>query len=528
MFWGDRVVNELEKRYTDVISAGTHVVVRDEKTASGRVHVGSLRSASLHGVVSEILEERNIAHIFFFEINDLDPMDAVPGYLDKAVYEEHLGKPLFKVPSPEKGAANFADYYGNEYLGAIEKIGFHPEVYRASELYGSGRMNEVIRTALERANDIRRIYKEASGSEKTDNWLPLSVICEKCGKISTTQVISFDGERVTYTCAEDAVTWTHGCGHSGSVSPFDGNAKLPWKVEWAAKFKVLGVHFEGAGKDHFTKGGARQVADQIAREVFNYEPPYGVANEFFLVGGKKMSSSHGSGSSAREIADLLPTQILRLALFGTDISRQTNFDPEGDTIPILYDRYDMLAGKYFTGAEDDDTRLFQMIHKSEARGTIPERFLSRFSQVAFLVQMPHMSLEKEVSKLKGDVLTTEDKKELEERKHCALDWLKAYAPEAFKFELQEVLPEGAKNLSDTQKEGLRKVLAHIESQNKLDGQELHAKLHDIRKEVGIEPKEFFGALYVIFLGKDHGPKAGWFLSVLDRKFLVQRLKEAVS
>src|SRR5271168_1044780 len=114
-------------------------------------------------------------------------------------------------------------------------------------------------------------------------------------------------------CVSDKVAWTKGCEFSGRVSPLGGKAKLPWKVEWPAKWKVNGVSVEGGGKDHSTKGGARDVANHISREVFNYEPPFDIPYEFFLVGGKKMSSSKGRGSSAKEISDLLPAKIFRLA-----------------------------------------------------------------------------------------------------------------------------------------------------------------------------------------------------------------------
>src|SRR5258708_5956205 len=109
-------------------------------------------------------------------------------------------------------------------------------------------MNEVIRTALQKADVIRRIYKDVSGSQRDEKWLPLSVVCENCGKIGTTIAVSFDGERVEYRCEKNKVEWAEGCGHEGKVSPFDGHAKLPWKVEWPAKFKVMGVHVEGGGK----------------------------------------------------------------------------------------------------------------------------------------------------------------------------------------------------------------------------------------------------------------------------------------
>ena len=57
---------------------------------------------------------------------------------------------------------------------------------------------------------------------------------------------------------------------------------------------------------------------------------------------------------------------------------------------------------------------------------------------------------------------------------------------------------------------------------------MHHKLHEIKTELAIEPKELFSAIYLAFLGRESGPQAGWFLSVLDREFLVRRLREVSS
>jgi lysyl-tRNA synthetase, class I len=289
----------------------------------------------------------------------------------------------------------------------------------------------------------------------------------------------------------------------------------------------MGVMVEGAGKDHSTKGGARDVANHISREVFKYEPPFDVPYEFFLVGGQKMSSSKGRGSSAREIADLVPAKILRLALIGKDISQQVNFDPEGDTIPVLYDQYDKLLEQYRTIKDDDYARLLEYVHPAEDQGDLGLGFVMRFSQVSFMAQMPHMKLEEEAAKLKGSALTEGERGELLERAAYAKRWLAAYAPEKYVFKLQDELPEVARNLSDKQKQALQALLRYYDiSQDAPSGEDLHHRLHELKDEIGIEPKELFSALYRAFLGKESGPKAGWFLSVLPKEFVLARLAEA--
>jgi len=523
MFWGDRIVEEIKTKYAEKINSGKPLVIRDEKTASGRVHVGSLRGVAIHGIISEILTEQKITNKYLFEINDFDPMDGLPDHL-KENFSSYLGMPLLNVPSPDGIAKNYAEYFAQEFAGVIKETGFTPEHYRSSDLYKQGKYNETIKSALLNADKIREIYKKVSGSVKGEEWLPVQMICEKCGKVSTTKATSFDGEKVKYTCQD--LEWTKGCGYEGENSPFDGNAKLPWKVEWAAKFKILGVDIEGAGKDHSTRGGSRDISDRISREIFGYEQTFNIPYEFFQVGGKKMSSSKGAGSSSREIADLLPPELTRLLLLGKNPNRVIDFIPDGDTIPILYDTYDKMAEAYFKKEENDYLRIFKLINFDEKK--LKERFLPRFSQVAFLVQMPHMEILAEVEKIKGEKLTEEDKKETQYRADYARKWLAAYAPEDYRYELQEKeVPEVARNFSEEQKKVLSAILEYIKSQKELDGQELHTKIHDIKKESGINPKDLFSAIYLSFLGKDSGPKAGWFLSVLDREFLEKRLGEVI-
>src|SRR3989338_323487 len=516
MFWADRIAQEIEKKFGNT----KPVLIRDEKTVSGRVHVGSMRGVAIHGAVHEALAGMGVKNTFKYELNDFDVFDSIPDYLPREQFEKYLGMMLRDVPSPDPSAKNFAEYFGNEFRAVIQGAGFTPEFYWGSELYLSGKMDGVIREAIEHSADIVRIYKEVSGSQKEVEWLPIAVVCPQCGKVATTESSDFDGSTVQVHCRIDKAPYTKGCGYKGRVSPFGGKAKLLWKVEWPAKWKVNGVLVEGAGKDHSTKGGSRDVGNHISKEVFNYEPPFDVPYEFFLVGGKKMSSSKGRCSSAKEIAALVPAKIFRLALLGKEINQQVNFDPEGDTIPVLYDQYDKLALGYQTVKDDDYARLFELIHPhgtgesdspkngrvrlSQLPGSLP-----RFSQVAFVVQMPHLELEKE--------FPDAEVAELQERARYAKHWLEEYAPEKFVFKLQDTLP--AVEITKEQKTNIKQILEFLNSKPDTTAEEIHGKLHELKA---------FKEIYLIFLGKDHGPKAGWFLASLSREFVLNRLREASS
>src|ERR1041385_2264656 len=106
MFWADRIAKEI--RETRQPRDGQRFLIRDEKTISGRVHVGSMRGVAIHGVVSEVLTQKSIANEFRYELTDLDRFNPAPGYLAQEKFKKHLGKPLYAVPSPEPGFANYA------------------------------------------------------------------------------------------------------------------------------------------------------------------------------------------------------------------------------------------------------------------------------------------------------------------------------------------------------------------------------------------------------------------------------------
>ena len=89
MFWADRIAGEIAD--TRKPRDGQRFLIRDEKTLSGRVHVGSMRGVAIHGLVAEVLSEKGIANEYRYELNDFDPFDSIPGYLDEARFTEHLG-----------------------------------------------------------------------------------------------------------------------------------------------------------------------------------------------------------------------------------------------------------------------------------------------------------------------------------------------------------------------------------------------------------------------------------------------------
>ncbi len=525
MFWGDQIVDDFLAEYSKEAES-RRLILRDEKTLSGRPHVGSLRSFVMHAVLSDVLTSRGVENVFYYEINDTDAFDSVPAYVP-VEWKEHLGKRLKDVPSPDGKAENYAMYFADEYTKALVDSKYNAEFYVSSRRYEAGEYDKYIRLALDNKDKIREIYREVSGSEKQESWYPCQVICDGCGKISTTRVLNWDGEEVEYSCDAD-VKYTKGCGHGGKKSPFGGNATMPWKVEWAAKFCVVEVDLEGAGKDHYAAGGSRHVSNRICEEVFGHKHPFDVRHEFILMEGAKMSSSSGLGATAVELEQLLPTYIFRFMMIQKDVMKTINFNPEGDTVPVLFDQYDEVCADYFMGTEDvkeHKNRIFEFTHFYEDDLKHLNRFLPRFSLISFYSQMPHVDIYQKVRDLKGADLSDEDKKEVDLRIEYAQKWLQTCGPEKYIFKIQEDTPSEAKNLTTEQKSILKSLSDYLLNNPEANGEEIQGFLHDKKNEMQMQPRDVFTAIYVSILGKDSGPKAGWLLEALDNKFLLERFAD---
>jgi len=59
-----------------------------------------------------------------------------------------------------------------------------------------------------------------------------------------------------------------------------------------------------------------------------------------------------------------------------------------------------------------------------------------------------------------------------------------------------------------------------------DPDTIHNAVYDNAKGSGILPKVAFQGLYKIFVSHPSGPRLGYFLSTLDREFVMKRLAEA--
>ena len=497
-------------------------LINDSKTPSGRVHVGALRGVLIHDAVFRTLKDRGIPVRYTFGVDDYDPLDELPaGHAE--FFRPYLGAPLCQVPPPPGSSApDVAEHYIAEFFDIFQELGVEAETYRMRDIYRSGRFNEAIDAILNNAAKVREVYKTVSNSERPDTWYPFQVVCEACGRIGTTEVSDYDGKEVTYTCRPDLVDWATGCGHVGKVSPFDGRGKLPWKLEWTAKWQTFGITIEGAGKDHNTKGGSRDVSAACLRTIFGQPPPLNIPYEFFLVGGAKMSSSKGIGVSARNMADFLPPELLRFVMIRTQPKQPVNFSPDERSVIKIFNDFDRFHTRTYHDPKvsPDDRRVYQLSQIAAQS----DFYAADFQLVATVAQLPHLDLAGEVEKRKGAPLTQTERAQLARRAQAARYWLEHYASPEERIVLQDTLPERAGELTASQRAFLHQLADRLPGVVWEDSA-LQTAVFDVARLTPIAPAQAFKALYRVLLDRDSGPKAGNLLAFLDRDFLLKRLQE---
>jgi lysyl-tRNA synthetase class 1 len=407
------------------------------------------------------------------------------------------------------------------------ELGVKVEGYRMRDLYRSGEFNEPIDVILRNAEKVRRVYKEVSGSERPAHWLPFQVICEKCGCIGTTEVSDYDGHEVSYMCRADKVVNTklnlgRGCGYEGKVSPFDGRGKLPWKLEWVAKWVRFPVTIEGAGKGSLDAGRlARCERGVLARDLWNRAAaaravrifPRGRCEDVVVERRRRERTRHGKSPAAEGTAFPDDPHEAEFAV---------NFDVREEGIVKLFNEFDRFHTR--TEIEKNATPDEACVHRLSELTPEGGYMNANFQLVSALVQLPHLDPVKEIEKRKGVPLTAIERRHLDQRIASAKIWVENYASEEEKTRLQETLPARAQELTHTQRAFLHNLAAALPS-IPWEDDALQSKIFEVARMTPVEQPVAFKAIYRVLLDREAGPKAGNLLAFLEREFVIARFRE---
>ena len=500
-YWADRVAAEInETGRTPFLSTGI--------SPSGHIHIGNVREVLTADVVYRVLLEGRQDVVFNYVADDYDPLRRVYDFLDASIYAPLVGQPLSEVCCPCGKHSDYSQHFLEPFLEALGQLRVNVTLERASEMYKSGRMTPFVLQALEGRDRIVHILHEQTGKTFDDQWSPFNPICETCGRMAATQLTG-------YSVADETVRYRCPCGGEGE-RPIAGGGKLTWRVDWPARWAMFGVTVEPFGKDHSTRGGSYDTGVQIARDIYDCEPPFPIQYEWIrLKGGGDMSSSKGNVLSVGSILEVVPPEVLRYMIVKDRPGRRINFDPG------------MGLLRWVDELDDPQTadRSERAVELSRAGGFevvgIPFKHLIVVGQAAGFV------LADVVEILRRTGFPKTDSAALEARLGYAQRWLRDFAPEEMRFEVQQELPAATAEFDADQRRFLGELAVRLT--DGMQGDAIHGVIYEIAGSFdGVKPGRLFQSIYVALLGKSRGPRAGWFVSLLGVPFCSERFREASS
>lgn len=504
MQWLNEVADKLIKNNPKgdfVVSSGV--------SPSGKYHLGTLREVLTAEVIARELRGRGhkAKHIHF--VDDFDALRKIPAGLDQQ-FNKYLGQSLYMVPSPSTGYRSYAEYYLSDLVQATKQLNLDMEISRSHARYQAGFFTPAIELALKNIDTVRNILENVSGHKLGEEWSPIQI--NEDGYLKKRKFISLDEEK-------KEITYKDKDSKNQKIDYSKGQVKLDWRIDWPARWWLLGVDAEPFGKDHASAGGSYETGASIVDSVFGEHPPLPVAYEFINRTGetKKMSKSAGETVTLGELLKILPPEIIWYFVIRFEPSKQLFFDEQEGVVRLIDEYAELLAKPDKT---DSEKQLLKLCN----HGLKPT-----ISQIPFsLLVSSYQAALKDVERTIEIIARTEyghkiDKELIEAELKFIDGWLGHWAPEETKFTLRENINQS--EFSAVQKDYFLKLAYQIENApEKADGEWFHKAIYAFKESGEIPQDELFKPLYKLLIGKTYGPRAGWFLSILERDWLLRRLR----
>jgi lysyl-tRNA synthetase class 1 len=507
MQWLNKVADELMARHPE-----GEILIESGGSPSGTYHLGHMRELVIcDAILLELTRRgRQAKHVYF--VDDLDALRKIPANVP-AEYERYLGMPLCDVPAPDGSQQSYADYFLQGLQKACGDLGVEVDFIRSHEKYRSGYFVPSIERCLERIDAIRKALEDISNRKLPSQWTPIQVMDGKYLKNREFIGIDTNSKVIQYKDLQGEVK---------NVHYEKGEVKLDWRLDWPGRWWLMGVDVEPFGREHASAGGSYDTGVRLMQDVYESPAPLPVPyDSIHMVGDtKKMSASKGTALSAGEGLELLPAEVIRYFMLRNVLSKPIYFDPVNGVVRLM-DDFAALAAK--TDRTDSEDQLLHICTRGINKKTVsrvPFSHLVASYQAALRDTTKTLEI---IRRTEHAEVVDEDAAIIEAELKFIDAWLDKRAPEDVKFTLRDTVD--AAEFNDAEKRYLTELAAKIEqAPAEADGDWFHKAIYEFKDSGGLPPKELFSTLYRALIGKTSGPRAGWFLSLLPRDWLVKRLR----
>ena len=530
--WLDRVASEVVERDSSLGRDLSLIRVESGLGASGLPHIGSVGDAIRSYGVKMALEGLGYRSELIAFSDDLDGFRKVPaGFPDWL--NDYIAHPVTRVPDPFNCHGSFGEHVGSLLKASLDSLGIEYTFMSGADTYRKGLLNDQIRVILQNAEVVGDKIKELTGQEKYQSVFPYTPICKNCGRLYTTKVTSYDAVKdvVHYRCESAQIRdkMVKGCGYEGDRSISDGEGKLAWKSEFAARWAALDIRFEAYGKDI---ADSVKVNDWICENVLKRPPPHHAAYELFQdKAGRKIAKSVGNVLTPQDWLTYASPASLRLLMFKRIVGAR---NISVDDIPTYMDELDELEAYYFSTERDPNT-----MKDAKQRGLYEYTMLAKvpeepgvhvpYRQVAELAALaPPGALEEFVTrKLIANRAIKAPSLALSARIQWAARWVHDGSLRTAKASEEEAAAvSAAPEVWDARTVAALRTfsdsLVKAKSPDEIQG----AAFEAIRGN-GAEPARFFSAVYHILLGTERGPRLGPYVMDAGQGAVAEKIAEAL-
>jgi lysyl-tRNA synthetase class 1 len=497
--WLDKVASETVAREKKLGRKLTLLRVESGLGASGLPHIGSVGDAIRSYGIKLALETAGYRSELIAYSDDFDGLRKVPAGFPPWL-KDYIAHPVSRIPDPFDCHPSYAEHVGFLLRDSLDRLGIKYRFQSGSEAYKSGLLNDQIRTILSNSRVIGRKIKEFVGQSKYEGNLPYTPVCHQCNRIYVTQAISFDPKTdiVHYKCSGTRLgdKFVQGCGYEGDVKVSDGNGKLIWKVEFAARWAALDIRFEAYGKE---LTDSVKINDWVAEKVLKYPPPFHARYELFQdKSGRKLSKSAGNLVTPSEWLEYASPESLRLLMYKRIVGARNVSIAD---IPVYIEDFDDLEEYYFSGKPESNPMKdakqrglyeYTMLLNIPNAGAVhvPYRLIAQLSGVA----PTRDRAEYVIKRLISYGMTKGESPELRKR----IEWAARWAQRVVQRERPRV------KLNQKTEKAIEEFAKAIPALT--DPSLVQNAAFDSLKRNGLKPAEFFPVVYTILLGSDRGPR----------------------
>ncbi|MCL6729159.1 lysine--tRNA ligase [Sphingomonas hankyongi] len=510
--WPYEEARKLLKRWPDGKPKGEPVIFETGYGPSGLPHIGTWNEVARTTFVRQAYEELTggaPTRLIAFS-DDMDGLRKVPDNVpNQALLTENLGKPLTQIPDPFGTHESFAHHNNAMLRSFLDRFGFDYEFVSATDCYTSGRFDDVLRQVLRSWDAIMDVMLPTLGEDRRKTYSPVLPISPSSGRVLQVpvEVVDADAGTIAFEDEEGRV----------EQSAFGGQAKLQWKVDWAARWVALGVDYEMAGKDLIDSvtqsGKIARILGGRAPEGFNYEM-------FLDEKGEKISKSKGNGLSLEEWLRYGSEPSLAFYIY-REPKRAKSLHL--GVIPRAVDEYWQFRGNY--PGQPVEQRLGNPAHHIHG-GKVPTETLPlTYGLLLNLVSLPGIH-DKEtawrfVQRYSPDSSPQTDP-ELDELIGLAVNYARDFvAPTLKRRPPTEMEAQALRDLDNE--------LAKLPAES--SAEEIQTQVFEVGKRHPFESlRGWFQALYETLLGSSQGPRMGSFIALYgieNSRRLIAEALEAV-